>query len=175
MFRATVTMNGRTQALTLQLDGDRWRWYDEEGEDTEVSGPTVEAAIEAGKAAWRFGTFTVLGEDYNEEAASPCRDCPEKGDALDCRDCRGDDLPPLVFITVDGGNVVHVAGPRGMDLVAVITDLDNPREEDGGPHTDVQRVAGHDELDPGEFDRGARFVRDWLAQVAALDRRAHGA
>lgn len=162
MFRATVTMNGRTQALTLQLDGDRWRWYDEEGEDTEVSGPTVEAAIEAGKAAWRFGTFTVLGEDYNEEAASPCRDC------------RGDDLPLLVFITVDGGCVSHVAGPLGMELVAVITDLDNPREEDGGPHTDVQRVAGHDELDPGEFDRGARFVRDWLAQVAAAERRAHG-
>lgn len=43
---------GETATVGLLCEDGRWRWYGTEGEDTEVSGATEEAALEAAYDAW---------------------------------------------------------------------------------------------------------------------------
>ena len=46
--------------VTLQATDGDFRWLTDEGEDTETSGRTYEAAIAAGLSAWPEGVVMVL-------------------------------------------------------------------------------------------------------------------
>ena len=52
---ATIRESASTQPITLELrhDRDAYRWYERgTGADTEVSGPTIDTAIQAAHNAW---------------------------------------------------------------------------------------------------------------------------
>lgn len=52
---ATIQESPSTQPVALELrhDRDAYRWYERAtGSDTEVSGPTVDTAIQAARNAW---------------------------------------------------------------------------------------------------------------------------
>jgi len=59
-MKATIHIDGRDLELVLAQDpeGNRWRWTCE-GEDTEVSAPTFDEALEAGYQSWKFCNFRL--------------------------------------------------------------------------------------------------------------------
>ena len=59
-MKATIHIDGRDLELVLAQDaeGDRWRWTCD-GEDTEVSAPSREDALQAGSIAWKFFNFRL--------------------------------------------------------------------------------------------------------------------
>ncbi len=55
-MKMKIKINGSNgpEKLTLKKDRDgRWRWFGGRGADTEVSGASKAAAIEAAEIAWR--------------------------------------------------------------------------------------------------------------------------
>jgi len=60
----TATITGEDNiAITLSLfhdDDQRYRWYQQDGSDTEISGHTHSGAIETAKEAWRQWGFALV-------------------------------------------------------------------------------------------------------------------
>ncbi len=59
-MRASVVVEGKELTLELVQDAadGRWRWTCD-GEDTEVSAPTFDEALEAGYQSWKFYNFRL--------------------------------------------------------------------------------------------------------------------
>ena len=96
-MKATINRNANTDegrlTLTLEQDGDRWRWYDEDGMDSEVSGETIADAHKAAHMAWGAGDWDLITElilcPECDQCVSPVDDeigcgchCPNCGERL---------------------------------------------------------------------------------------------
>ena len=75
-----MEMRGRL-TLNLHHDSDgRYRWYDEDETDTEVSGETIAEAHEAAQMAWGDGDWDLVTEYLI------CPDCGHCGEPVDDED-----------------------------------------------------------------------------------------